>query len=155
MATYGGAVAGVRALLPHLDIDAQSKPSETSVGLFLDAIRGRVLGRLGPLDALPDAYLDGTVGRRTALGAFAANVIELGAAAMTEDAAFPERSSPTADESSYGATLWARYREAFDELLVAAGVEAPGGSTGGGSTFSTDRPAASFPAPLGFGSVAW
>lgn len=155
MADYTGSLPGVRALLPHRTIDAESKPSQDDVSRYLATVRGMVAGRIGPADLLPDLYGDGaTMGRRAELIASAGGVIDLGAAAMTEDASFPERADPTAS-SRYGAVLWERFRQALDELAVAAGGSTEDGIVVVGGAAAAGIPAASFPAPAGFGTVAW
>ena len=154
MAEYGGTLDTVRAFLPHRTIDDESKPSDEQVGTYLTTIRGQVLGRLGPADLLPDVYADGTVGRRAVLLDFAEGVIGLGAAAMTEDASFPERADPTAN-SRYGAVLWERYRQALDDLARAAGETADGAGGGVSVGGPADLPSAVFPPPAGFASAGW
>lgn len=65
-----------------------------------------------------------------ALTAVAADAVKNGAAAYLVDAAFPARSGVN-DLSSYGQVLWARYREALDELQALADmVKARGGAVG-------------------------
>lgn len=139
-ALYDAALPGVRALLPHRRIAPDTRPDEGAVELFLERVSGQVRARVGDLTAYADgaAYADA-----------ARLAVELGAAAMAEDAAFPERAS-TAD-SDYGAVLWTRYREALADLVAILNLEeAAGGSSGGGVEVPvvSGRAVASFPEPL-------
>lgn len=154
MSEYAGSVDGVRALLPHRVIDVTSKPTQAQVDTFVGAIRALVASRLGPADLLSDLYFDGTPGRRDRLLAAADHVIELGAAAMTEDAMSPERADPTSG-SRYGAVLWERHRQALTDLLADAGESSGADGAGASAGGPSSRAAAAFPPPAGFASAAW
>ncbi len=148
--TYGASVDGVRAFLPHRVIDAASAVSTVDVERFLSVVGQRVAsaidGPLGRLEAL--GANDPTVAPLAA--AFRTNargLVELGAAAMTEDAGFPERSGIDATDSSYGAVLWDRFTTGLDGL--AGGIDAELRTRLEGASPTTDaQPAVSGPPPF-------
>lgn len=135
---FGATVDDVRALLPHRTIDVHTRPSLEAVGRFLTGSSARVAARIG------------TPGTVTAtLEAAARNVVAHMAAAMAEDAAFPERAAVA--DTDYGNVLWTRATLLLGELLTAAGVDPT--EPGGGLTAT--GAAASFPAPLWARSVGF
>jgi hypothetical protein len=132
MADYAATIEGVRALLPHRAIGPGSKPSEGQVNRFLEAGSRWVTARAGVLTAGTPAYNH------------ARTIVELRAAAMAEDAAFPERSGRAG--SGYGEVLWERANEALEELLEV--IFDPGDPDAGGVEGPlADTPAFSFPEP--------
>lgn len=134
-ADFGASVEGVRALLPQLTISETSEPSESDVERYIKAAAGHVSVRIGapiPADVDSDEY------------AWAQGLVELGAAAYTQSAGFPERAAQAGD--SYGEILWNRFLEGIDEFLEARG-ESTGSGDGVGRA-SPDLPTASFPPAL-------
>lgn len=130
MPDYGATIDGVKAHLPHRRIEDNTRPSTDDVQRYLETTTRWVTMRVGVL-------AEGTPGFDHARGA-----AEIGAAAMAEDASFPERSGRAA--SSYGEVLWARFQEAIDELLESLGLTGEGG---GGPAVAGERPAFNFPDP--------
>lgn len=128
---YGASVEGVRALLPHRGISETTKPSDQQVERFLEAASRWVTARAGALDPA------------SALYAHARTATELRAAAMAEDAAYPERSGRAG--SGYGEVLWARANEALEEIVEVIGPEPIIDPTD--PTTAGKRPAFSFPEP--------
>lgn len=126
MARYGATVDGVRALLPHLEpLTAATVPTVGQVQEHVDRMSEVVAARVGEaLATVVDAD------QLVALTGLARAAVELGAAAWTEDARYPERAAMA--DTSYGQVLWSRYREVLEALLIALGVDvnAPGGPTG-------------------------
>lgn len=124
---YGADRAGVQALLTNRRITDSSTPSLTDVDRYLAMVAGWVAGalRIAGVDA-PD---------RDA----AAGVILLGAAALTEDAAHPERAGE--GDSSYGAVLWDRYQSELERL-------ASGEPEAEASDDDNEGAACSFPEPM-------
>lgn len=136
-APYGASVPGVRGLLPHRTITNASKPSEEDVARFLSGIGGKVYARVArALAAVEDT--DETA----ELTELARQSIELGAAAMTEDAAFPERAGVAG--TGYGEVLWVRHRDTLADLLAGLGIDATEGTV----VAVVDDPVGVFPEPL-------
>lgn len=131
---YGAELGDVRALLPHRRIAEDTSPTEEQVAGFVAQAANLVRARVGDLAAHSDV---------AALEEAARAVVALRAAAMAEDAAFPERAS-TAD-TSYGTVLWNRATEALEELLEALDLEDAGGGQPGQT--AAGGVASSFPAP--------
>lgn len=77
-----------------------------------------------------------------------------GAAAYLVDAAFPARSSVN-DSAAYGATLWARFREALGEIDALGRARADGGAAGGSLPASSAFPATAFPDVTPGGGARW
>lgn len=126
---YEATLDGVRVLLPTLTLNETSKPTEAQAGELLDDVARRVESRVGPPGTWPDAYVDGTAGRRDALTVSAQHVVELGTAAMVQDAAHPNRAKSATQDTGYGTVLWDRYKSALDDLVAdveRAKDEAPG-----------------------------
>lgn len=135
MADYGTTTADVQPHLPHFVIGEATKPSAGDVAGFIATISNWVGSRTR--GAIADDDLD-TLG-------WAKGIVALGAAAMTEDARFPERAGLATTE--YGAVLWDRFRTALDELLEGLGLDTePGG--GGTIDVTPDSPSFAFPLPL-------
>ena len=115
-AHYGASFGGVQALLPGRRITDKTPTTPSDVRGFLATIghqvAARIRGRLGELEVLAGAA-EGLHFRQAARG-----LVQLGAAAMVEDAGFPERAGVDATDTSYGAVLWARYREGLDGLVA-------------------------------------
>lgn len=125
-APFGATLDGVKAYLPHLDLDAGDRVGPEDVARFLDTIGGTVAGRLTwPLARLQELQDLGTApaGTVEAYTLSAAGVVEMGAAAMAQDASFPELSAARETDTSYGAALWARHRQALDDLLAEVTAE--------------------------------
>lgn len=114
VADYSATVDGVRALLPDVVIDEDSKPSEEQVGEWVLDYTATVAGRIGSLDAITDEDVVADVERR------ARNLVHLAAGAQTEDAVHPSGASTT--ESSYGEVLWERYKEGLEQLATDVAV---------------------------------
>lgn len=136
MADYGASVAGVRRLLPTVDIEASSEPSESDVQAWLAEFTGNVARRLGNVSALTEAQ----VGEITVA---ARGLVHLGVAATVYDAHFPERAGLT--DQSYGQVLWGRYSDGLDELD--AEVEALTGEEAAGGADASGVPLYYFPEP--------
>lgn len=97
-------IANVRSLNPKRTYDATSTPTQTQVEEYLTRISEEL-----------DAILAGrgfTVPITTpaSLLAFLTHVNALGAAALAEQAQFPESTKP--GTTAHGATLWAQYTDA-------------------------------------------
>lgn len=133
-----GAGGGVRAHLPLLPIGADTTPSTGNVEHYLRTLSNSLRARIGDLAGHADA---------DALTAAARDVVEVGAAAMAEDAAFPERADQA--DTSYGNVLWARYRQLLADLLITLGIDPdqPGTTPGAGGAAGAGI-ASSFPPPL-------
>lgn len=121
--TYGD-IEGVRALLPGRRITDSTPTKPAHVERFLDTvghqINARMAERLAALELmLPPHEAELLFHFRQA----ARSLAELGAAAMVEDAGFPERAAVNVTDTSYGAVLWARYREGLDTLVAATDAE--------------------------------
>lgn len=114
---YGADLGDVRALLPHRRIAEDTSPTEEAVTGYIGWAGARVRARVGDLEPHADTE---------ALELAARGVVAHMAAAMAEDAAYPERASVA--DTSYGAVLWARAAELLGELLEALGID---GDTGG------------------------
>ena len=127
--TWGVGLDDVSRLAPQvsvLDLDAQGGPptadpeyggrtrsiTTEDVRRWIHEVAARVNARITVL-GLESAGLGDT------LHVVAHDATANGAAAYLVDAAFPARSGVN-DQASYGAVLWARYREAMDELQALA-----------------------------------
>lgn len=155
--TYGATFAGVMAHLPHRNVSTATKLSEADVERFIVAVEGRIASRigsmLGALDALGDAD---SVERGSIFRAQAASLVELGAAAWTEDALFPEGATvQTGDEAPYGARLWDRFTNGLDSLATA--METYLRSRGAGTVVgsSIGAPSYSFPEATIKDNLGW
>lgn len=132
-ANYDATVDSVRGLIPHRRITDASKPSTEEVEGFLAAIAQEVALVVEELEARGYSATSVTRART-----FAKGLVALGAAAMTEDAAHPERTGRAG--SSYGEVLWERYTgrlTSFVDLLNFDEDEGEGGAGFGsaGHTF--------------------
>lgn len=135
---YGATLDGVRGLLPHRTLNPSTKPSEEHAARWLTSTSGRVATRIRRVyDLLDDE------GKHD-VDVLAANVVELAVAAMVEDAAYPERAGVA--DTSYGAVLWTRHREALGDLYAALGID--DGDAGVGSDATVGAPSFVFPEPL-------
>lgn len=102
---YGASLAGVRGHLQHHELTSSSKPSEADAQRFLNQIGGWVLAKVGQIPEASERYT------------LATTAVELGAAAMVESGAFPERAAEA--DTELAGWLWNRYREALADLQVA------------------------------------
>jgi hypothetical protein len=107
---YGATIAGVNAYVPHRRVNPSSTPSAVQVQQFMDAIASELSLAIGDLDRLSGDFLQNVIIQ-------AMTVVQIGAAAWTEDASFPEQTDPQ-DRSSWGAVLWARYNKMKEALAV-------------------------------------
>lgn len=152
---WGVTVSDVLALAPHLSIKegdghviAQDPEYSTrgrvttqdDVHGFIVDVGARVTARVTALGLQQHADV---------VGGVAADAVKNGAAAYLVDAVYPARSGVN-DLTSYGQVLWARYREALEEIgELAAALRARGAlAEGGGGALSTAlQPSGEFPAP--------
>jgi hypothetical protein len=114
-------ITNVRALNPKRTYDASSTPTETQVGTFINQISDEI-----------DVVLEGRgftvpVTTPAKLLAYLLHVNALGAAALAEQAMFPETTRP--GTSASGANLWKQYQDALAYLRTG---ELPRGSGGSG-----------------------
>lgn len=165
---FGATVAGVRALLPQVNIVAAT-PEHVAVSVVNTAITeaqvrawliedtAHVARALDGYLRLSDEQQDGAPGDRANLAASARSVVLDRTASRTEAALHPARTST--DEASYAGVLWTRAREALAELtawlegrLRGTDPAADPGQTptgaGGGSYVSAPPPA--FTRGMGF-----
>jgi hypothetical protein len=137
MADFGAEVAGVRRLLPTIEITEATTPSEEDVAAWLAEFSGEVGRRIGGLLA---AYEAGS-SELAELTAAGARLVYFAVAATVYDAHYPERAGT---DGGYGAVLWQRYTAGLDALdtddLTDAG---DGGAAAAGATLD-----ASFPEPM-------
>lgn len=136
---FGATIQDVRNLLPLRTISPVSKPNDQAVHDLLVTTSDWVASRIGelaaPLD--PDVIV--------AVQGAAKGVAAMGAAALTENATFPERAGVAG--SSYGDWLWIQYLRGIDELLET--LQKPTEDTGGpGEAPAGDVPAFATPDPL-------
>lgn len=138
-ALYGADVAGVKAIVPHLELGDDSIPTEAQAVGFLELVSTWVDAALGPLTLVDPERVDRVL-------AGAKGVVELGASALAEDAAHPESAGPTT--SSYGTRLWERYDKALEGLLDSVGRGREGGDAGAGEGVTVGVPAVYTPPPM-------
>ena len=156
--TWGVGLDDVSRLAPQvsvLDLDAQGGPptadpeyggrtrsiTTEDVRRWIHEVAARVNARVTVL-GLESAGLG------DALHVVAHDATANGAAAYLVDAAFPARSGVN-DQASYGAVLWARYREAMDELQALADAierRRAAGEDVGGAPAVVMQPGGEFPA---------
>lgn len=135
---YGATEADVEGYLPHLTISNTSHPSTAQITQYLDAACQWVAMRLGDITSFDAA-------EQLLINNHAMVVAELRAAAMAQNAAFPELAG---DKTQLGASLMAQSEDALNEALEAMG-EGVGGVSGGRgvSPGPPTLPAAYFPPP--------
>jgi hypothetical protein len=107
---YGATVPGVQSYIPHRVITETSTPSTVQVQQFLANVASQVSLTIGDLDRLTGTFLADVISN-------AQMCVLLGAAAWTEDSAFPEQTDRQ-DSSSWGAVLWARFNMLLQQLAV-------------------------------------
>lgn len=124
---YGADLDGVQALIPNYSI-GDANPSVEDVERFIDNMAAEVSLQIGAFESvITDSSLNGRI------NAMAKVVVETGAAAMTEDAAYPTRARP--NDTSYGSVLWGRYKDLMALLLKLVGDATPGDDPGAGFDF--------------------
>lgn len=130
---YGATVGDVRNHLAHRTFEPGSRPTAGDVVQLLARVSSSLAARIGDVDAIADD------GRRARVRSAARHAVGLGAAAYAEAAAAPELANPN-DASSYAQWLWARYQEAWAEVVDLVDAITPG-----------DEPAGAAPVELGDG----
>lgn len=147
---FAATLEGVEAYLPHLKPIADTdKLDPASVIVFLAEVGGTVAVRVDPLLRQVDALADTgaiAVADRDALYDTARRLTELGAAAYTQDAAFPELAATGETDTRYGATLWGRFLTGLDNLAAAATAAVAAAQDD--TPASPVGPSGSFPEPL-------
>jgi hypothetical protein len=138
---YGANMAGVRAHVPLLELENNTRPSLEQVQGFIDRMTGVVTARVGDITGRADF---------PALAELARLAVELAAASLAEAATFPERANTS--DASYSDVLWTRYRETLDDLLAALDIdedEGPGAGGGAGGAVAS-FPEALYTRDIGF-----
>lgn len=120
--TYGATAAEVlSSYLPHRRITASSTPNTGQVEALIGDVATLVSLRVGPgLAALASAgATDARAAEYAQTAEQAAGVlVRIGAAALADDSAFPERGEVDQEDTSYGRTLWARYERGLKDLAA-------------------------------------
>lgn len=146
-ALYGASLGGVRALLPHRDIDATTKPNVDQVEGFLAGAAGRVFAAIGSLDGLPTDPIDALGGDSVLDVAtrLARHLVHLDAASLVEASSSPELARPN-DTTSYADWLQQLYTTVLAQLTALVDRYLPGaGIPADGADATAGEPAWSFP----------
>lgn len=153
---FGATPDGVGNYLPELPIEAGQKINPDRVTAFLEEVGGRVAGAVSRGLAAAQVLADADPTLQPDVDEFttaARRLTELGAAAYTQDAAYPEMAAAAETDQRYGAVLWGRFEAGLATLtgnlagwLIAhqeSGEGAPAGI------------ASSFPPPLIRRDIRW
>lgn len=107
---YGATISGVGAYLPNRQFTDSSNPNVNQVQQYIADVTSQVALTIGDLDRLSGAFLTNVLGQ-------AKMVVQLGAAAWAQDAAYPERADPQ-NRTGWGQILWERFNMLLQQLAV-------------------------------------
>lgn len=134
---YGATFEDVKAFLPHRRWNADVRPNQADVDVYIASVAGTLGVGIRPLPTDPD--------KAERLLALCHRAVVIGAAAHCEAAGAPERARPN-DTSSYAEWLWRQYEEAADLARAYAAENAPSGNPEGDDP-TIGEPAWHFPRP--------
>lgn len=136
----GATIDGVAHFVPGLTITNTGKPSIADVTAFIALVAGTVdahlARRLAAVDALAVRGVIAAADAEAWLDR-ARQLVELGAASFTFDAAHPELAAASETNQRYGAVLWGRFTDGLVSLadqvdaFLADHETQPGGDEGG------------------------